>query len=129
MATGGDSAATGKRAGRAGQPIIRARSSALSARSRRAVSGAALGAIISLIIAPHVVGAIQIAAFIGAADVGQRGAILYTIVESCRRRGLDPLAYLRDVLTRLPKMLAREVPSITPEAWAKAQRAARRQAA
>jgi hypothetical protein len=30
--------------------------------------------------------------FIGAAEVGQRGAILYTIVESCRRRGLDPLA-------------------------------------
>jgi len=60
--------------------------------------------------------------FIGAAEVGQRGAILYTIVESCRRRGLDPIAYLRDVLTRLPKMLAREVIDITPEAWAKAQR-------
>ena len=60
--------------------------------------------------------------FIGAADAGQRGAILYTIVESCRRRGLDPLAYLHDVLTRLPKMLASEVVSITPEAWAKAQR-------
>jgi len=67
--------------------------------------------------------------FIGAADAGQRGAILYTIVESCRRRGIDPLAYLRDVLTRLPKMLAKDVPSITPEAWASAQRTARRQAA
>jgi len=60
--------------------------------------------------------------FIGAADAGQRGAILYTIVESCRRRGLDPLAYLRDVLTRLPKMLITEVADITPEAWDKAQR-------
>ena len=60
--------------------------------------------------------------FIGAAEVGQRGAILYTIVESCRRRGIDPLAYLRDVLSRLPKMLMSEVASITPEAWAKAQR-------
>ena len=60
--------------------------------------------------------------FIGAAEAGQRGAILYTIVESCRRRGLDPLAYLRDVLTRLPKMLITEVGTITPEAWAKAQR-------
>jgi hypothetical protein len=60
--------------------------------------------------------------FIGAAEAGQRGAILYTIVESCRRRGIDPLAYLRDVLTRLPKMLITEVADITPEAWAKAQR-------
>jgi len=60
--------------------------------------------------------------FIGAAEAGQRGAILYTVVESCRRRGIDPLAYLRDVLTRLPKMLNSEVVSITPEAWAKAQR-------
>jgi transposase len=60
--------------------------------------------------------------FVGAADAGQRGAILYTILESCRRQGIDPLAYLRDVLTRLPKMLITEVASITPEAWAKAQR-------
>ena len=59
--------------------------------------------------------------FIGAAEAGQRGAILYTIVESCRRRGLDPLAYLRDVLTRLPKMLITEVHTVTPAAWAKAQ--------
>ena len=29
--------------------------------------------------------------FIGAADAGQRVAILYTIIESCRRRSLDPL--------------------------------------
>jgi hypothetical protein len=58
---------------------------------------------------------------IGAADAGQRGAMLYTIVESCRRRGIDPLAYLRDVLTRLPAMKITEVASLTPEAWAKAR--------
>ena len=62
--------------------------------------------------------------FIGAAEAGQRGAILYTIVESCRRRGIDPLAYLRDVLTRLPSMLITEVAAVTPEAWAKAERQA-----
>ena len=63
--------------------------------------------------------------FIGAADAGQRGAILYTIVESCRRRGIDPLAYLRDVLTRLPSMKASEIKDNTPAAWAKAQRTQR----
>jgi transposase len=62
--------------------------------------------------------------FIGAADAGERGAILYTIVESCRRRGMDPFAYLRDVLTRLPKMKMSQVHELTPEAWQKAQRAA-----
>ena len=61
--------------------------------------------------------------FFGSAEAGQRGAILYTIVESCRRRGIDPLAYLRDVLTRLPSMNISEVKNITPSAWAKARRA------
>ena len=28
--------------------------------------------------------------FIGEADAGQRSAIIYTVIESCRRRGLDP---------------------------------------
>lgn len=60
--------------------------------------------------------------FIGEAEAGHRGAILYTLVESCRRRGVEPLAYLRDVLTRLPKMTTGQVRDITPEAWANAQR-------
>ena len=60
--------------------------------------------------------------FIGAAHAGERGAILYTIVESCRRRGIDPQAYLRDALTRLPKMTTSQIPEVTPEAWSKAPR-------
>ena len=60
--------------------------------------------------------------FVGAAHAGERGAILYTIVESCRRRGIDPQAYLRDVLTRLPKMTTSQIPEVTPEAWNKARR-------
>ena len=67
--------------------------------------------------------------FVGAADAGQRGAILYTIIESCRRRGLDPHAYLRDVLTRLPSMTNWQVKDFTPEAWAKARHPAAWQAA
>jgi hypothetical protein len=61
--------------------------------------------------------------FFGADHAGERGAILYTVIESCRRRGLDPFAYLRDVLTRLPKSTNHQVKDLTPEAWAKAQRA------
>jgi transposase len=61
--------------------------------------------------------------FIGQAEAGERGAILYTMVESCRRRGLDPYAYLCDVLTRLPHMTNWQIKEVTPEAWAKAKKA------
>jgi hypothetical protein len=56
--------------------------------------------------------------FVGEAGAGQRGAVLYSIIESCRRRQLDPYAYLRDVLTRLPTMTTGQIPTITPAAWA-----------
>jgi hypothetical protein len=67
--------------------------------------------------------------FIGEADAGERGAILYTIIENCRRRGIDPYAYLRDVLTRLPTMTNWQIKDVTPAAWAKSQRPPLRKAA
>jgi hypothetical protein len=42
--------------------------------------------------------------FIGHPDAGQRSAIIYSLIVSCQRHGKDPLAYLRDILTRLPRM-------------------------
>jgi transposase len=60
--------------------------------------------------------------FIGEAEAGERGAVIYTIIEACRRRNIDPFAYLREVFTRLPAMTNWQVKEITPEAWAKAQR-------
>ena len=59
--------------------------------------------------------------FIGGGEAGERSAIIYTVIESCRRRGIDPFAYLRDVLTRLPNMTNRQIPEVTPQTWAKAQ--------
>ena len=68
--------------------------------------------------------------FIGEAEAGQRSAILFTIIEACRSRGIDPQTYLRDVLTRLPTMTNRQIKDVTPAAWAKAQEpAAQRRAA
>jgi transposase len=63
--------------------------------------------------------------FVGEANAGERSAIIYTIVESCRRRGIDPYAYLRDVLTRLPMATNWQIKDLTPEAWAKSQPTAR----
>jgi transposase len=59
--------------------------------------------------------------FIGAAEAGKKAAILYTIVESCRRLHIDPYAYLKDVLTRLPSTTNHTVSALTPENWAKAR--------
>src|SRR5471032_2031212 len=63
--------------------------------------------------------------FVGQAETGQRSAILYTVVECCRRRGLDPYAYLRDILTRLPTATNWQVNQLTPEAWARDHNAGR----
>ena len=59
--------------------------------------------------------------FIGEAEAGQRSAILFTIIEACRSRGIDPQTYLREVLTRLPTLTNRQIKDVTPEAWAKDQ--------
>jgi len=59
--------------------------------------------------------------FVGEADAGERGAIIYTLIECCRRRGLDPYAYLREALTRLPSMTNHQIREVTPAAWAKNQ--------
>jgi hypothetical protein len=67
--------------------------------------------------------------FIGEAEAGDRSAIIYTIIECCRRRGIDPFSYLRDVFTRLPNMTNWQVKEITPQAWDKARKASERKAA
>jgi hypothetical protein len=55
--------------------------------------------------------------FIGHPGAGQRSAIIYSIVVSCQRLGKDPLAYLRDVLTRLPAMTNQDdLAALTPHA-------------
>ena len=61
--------------------------------------------------------------FFGDAGAGQRSAILYTIIENCRLHGIDPYAYLCDVLTRLPGMTNHQIASVTPKAWAHARKA------
>lgn len=44
-------------------------------------------------------------------------AILYTIVENCRRLKIDVREYLTDVLTRLPAMQAHDAAALTPANW------------
>ncbi len=56
--------------------------------------------------------------FIGHPAAGQRSAIIYSLVVSCQRHGKDPLAYLRDVLARLPAMTNQDdLTPLTPAGW------------
>lgn len=49
---------------------------------------------------------------------GQRSAILYSVIISCLRHGVEPLAYLRDVLTRLPSMTNQDdLDPLLPSRW------------
>jgi hypothetical protein len=60
--------------------------------------------------------------FIGDAEAGERSAIVFTVIEACRRRGIDPFAYLRDVFTRMPQMAANDYATLAPAAWDAARR-------
>jgi transposase len=50
--------------------------------------------------------------------------VIYSIIENCRRRGVEAYSYLRDVLTRLPPMTNRQIKDIVAQAWAAAEKAA-----
>ena len=56
--------------------------------------------------------------FVGHPDAGDRAAVIYSLVVSCQRRGIDPHGYLRDVLTRLSSMSsAHDLRPLLPANW------------
>ncbi len=59
---------------------------------------------------------------IGHADAGIRSAIIYSIIESCKRYGINTQEYLCDVLSRLPSMKITEVSELTPKNWIAARK-------
>jgi transposase len=59
--------------------------------------------------------------FCGNEEGGRRAALAYTLIESCKAAGVEPFAYLTDVLTRLPGLPAERAAEFTPRAWAAAR--------
>lgn len=55
--------------------------------------------------------------FIGHPDAGWRSAVIYTIIQTCRRHGINTQEYLTDVLARLPAMTTSQVPDLLPSRW------------
>ncbi len=63
--------------------------------------------------------------FVGSEEGGKTAAVLYSFTQTCKRHGLDPWFYLREVLTILPTLsaadAATELPKLLPDQWAAAQ--------
>jgi transposase len=59
--------------------------------------------------------------FCGSDEGGRRAAILYSIVATCKAHGIDPWAYLRDVLERIPTHPNRRRAELLPQEWKAAQ--------
>lgn len=55
--------------------------------------------------------------FIGHPEAGERSAILYTLLENCKRLGINPQEYLHDILKRLPSTPIPDTVNLTPANW------------
>ncbi len=55
--------------------------------------------------------------FVGSQLAGERAAVLMSLIESAKLNGLDPWAYLKDVLTRLPTQLNSRIEELLPHRW------------
>jgi transposase len=55
--------------------------------------------------------------FAGSDEGGRRAAIVYSLIASCAALKIDPYAYLRDVLERLPSTDEPHLHRLTPKAW------------
>jgi transposase len=61
--------------------------------------------------------------FIGHPRAGQRLAQLFTLLENCRQAGIDPEAYLLDVIPRIPDQKMPRLGELLPHAWKATQAA------
>ena len=55
--------------------------------------------------------------FAGSLISGQRAAVIMSLVQSARLNGIDPYAYLADVLRRLPTHSNRQLDELLPHVW------------
>ena len=55
--------------------------------------------------------------FAGSARAGRRAAVVMSLVQSAKLNGLDPYAYLRDVLERLPLTPEHRLVELMPHIW------------
>jgi len=59
--------------------------------------------------------------FIGSRESGESAANIMSIIGTCKRAGVEPYAYMLDVIRRLPSMKTSELDSLLPTNWVKPQ--------
>ena len=55
--------------------------------------------------------------FLGSDRGGQAAAIHFSLIASAKRHGLDPFAYLRGLLRRIPTHPNRDIEALFPDRW------------
>jgi hypothetical protein len=55
--------------------------------------------------------------FAGSERGGHTAATLYSLIASAKHNRLDPFAYLRDLLTRIPTHPHRQIDQLFPDRW------------
>lgn len=55
--------------------------------------------------------------FFGSEDGGRWGAVMYSLMESCKLHGINPQAYLKDVLVRISSTPVSQIDSLMPSKW------------
>lgn len=55
--------------------------------------------------------------FAGSPSGARRAALIYSLIETCKLNGVEPYAYLKDVLTRLPTHPHRQLDDLLPWNW------------
>ena len=55
--------------------------------------------------------------FMGSEKGGHAASITYSLIETCKQNGVDPLAYLADVLQRIPTHLNKNIKELLPYNW------------
>jgi len=55
--------------------------------------------------------------FAGSLRAGKRAVAVMSLIHSAKLNGLDPYAYLRDVLERLPTQPASRIAELLPHHW------------
>jgi transposase len=59
--------------------------------------------------------------FAGGDEGGHRAALFYSVLATCRSAGVEPFAYLADVLARVERTPVSQVADLSPRRWAAAR--------
>lgn len=55
--------------------------------------------------------------FAGSEEGGKTAATIMSIVETCKRQGINPVEYMKDVLTRFPSAKTSQIDDFLPDRW------------